>query len=350
MTEDKKNIPAFHVVHFHRKPRVMGNHSIETYYKLIREQTAADISITAFVSKYESNGLFKRLYNMLEAFFHQGDINHVTGDVHFLTLLLKKKRTILTVLDCGMLKDKSGWKRSILKLCWFDLPIHKVSCITAISESTKNELLNIVSFPAEKVKVIYVCVSDIFKPVFKVFNDKHPRILHIGTASNKNLGRTIMALKDIPCTLVIIGKEVSTELQLLKENNIKYEWHKDKLTEEQVYREYTQADIISFVSTLEGFGMPIVEANAVGRVVITGNTTSMPEVAGNAALIVDAFDIAGIRKGFLQLIQDTSLRDRLTKNGFENVKRFSKEVIVKQHYDLYKSLYASANAKVEMLN
>ena len=239
-----------------------------------------------------------------------------------------------------MLKDKPGWKRMILKLCWFDLPIRKASCITANSEATKADLLSIVNFPAERVKVIYVCVADIFKPVFKIFNDKAPRILHIGTASNKNLNRTIQALKGIPCTLVIIGKEAIAEEQLLKENNIKYEWYKQMLPEEQVYREYVNADIVSFVSILEGFGMPIVEANATGRVVITGNTTSMPEVAGNAALIVDPFDITAIREGFVKLIRDASLRDTLIKNGFENAKRFSKGNIVKQHYDLYKSLYA----------
>jgi glycosyltransferase involved in cell wall biosynthesis len=335
-----KVIVPLRVVHFNRKPRLVGNHSIETYYKQIREQAPANISITSFVSKYESSGLFKRLYNVVEAFFHQGDINHVTGDVHFLTLLLKKKKTILTVLDCGMLKDNSGWKRTILKLCWFDLPISRVSYITAISESTKNDLLEVVSFPGERVKVIYVCVSDIFRPATKVFNENEPRILQIGTASNKNLERTIRALKEIPCTLVIIGKEVLTTEQLLKENNIKYEWHKHMLTEEQVYKEYIKADIVSFVSTLEGFGMPIVEANATGRVVITGNTTSMPEVAGNAALIVDPFDVAAIRDGLLKLITDATLRDTLIKNGFENIKRFSKEKIVKEHYELYRQVYA----------
>ncbi len=335
-----KNNDPLHVVHFHRKPRAVGNHSIETYYKLIREQAPADISITSSVSKYESSGLFKRLYNVVEAFFRQGDVNHITGDVHFLALLMKKKKTILTVLDCGMLKGNSGWKKAILKLCWFDMPIRRVSYITAISESTKNDLLEVVSFPGERIKVIYVCVSDIFRPSTKVFNENEPRILQIGTASNKNLERTIMALKGIPCTLVIVGKEVLATEHLLKENNIKYEWHKQMLTEEQVYLEYVKADIVSFVSTLEGFGMPIVEANATGRVVITGNTSSMPEVAGNAAMIVDSYDVAAIRDAFIKLITDATLRDTLIKNGFENVKRFSKEKIVKEHCELYRQVYA----------
>ena len=81
------------VVHFHRKPRKVGNYSIEVYYELIRRRMTPGIMITPFVSRFESKGLLKRIYNMVEAAFHQGDINHVTGDVHFLALLMKRKKT-----------------------------------------------------------------------------------------------------------------------------------------------------------------------------------------------------------------------------------------------------------------
>lgn len=330
------------VVHFHRKPRAVGNYSLETYYHLIRKKMVPEISITPHVSPYESKGLLKRVYNIVEAAFHQGDVNHVTGDVHFLTVLMRKRKTILTVLDCGILKDAKGWKRSLLKLFWFDWPVRRVNFITAISEATKKDLLTIVKFPEEKIKVIHIAVSPIFKPVAKEFNDKAPRILHIGTAPNKNLKRTILALKDIPCTLVIIGKESPAEEQLLKEYGMQYEWYKTALTEEAVYGEYVKCDILSFVSLLEGFGMPIVEANATGRVVITGNTSSMPEIAGNGALLVDSSSTAAIKNGFLQILQDPSLRNNLIENGFQNVKRFSAEEIVKQHESLYKQVYGRA--------
>ena len=85
------------VVHFQRKPRKMGNHSLESYYQLIREKIGNGIAVKPQVSKYESSGLFKRLFNVIEAALHQGEINHVTGDVHFLTFLMRKRKTILTV-------------------------------------------------------------------------------------------------------------------------------------------------------------------------------------------------------------------------------------------------------------
>ena len=120
---------------------------------------------------------------------------------------------------------------------------------------------------------------------------------------------------------------------------MQYEWYKNSLTEEAVYQEYVKCDILSFVSLLEGFGMPILEANATGRVVITGNSSSMPEVAGDGALLVDTSNTAEIKEGFLQLINDSALRNELIEKGFKNVRRFSIDNIIKQHELLYKEVY-----------
>jgi glycosyltransferase involved in cell wall biosynthesis len=194
------------VVHFQRKPRAMGNYSVENYFQTIRELIPLDVKIMLKTSKYESNGVFKRLYNTVEAFFNQGDINHVTGDVHFLTLLLKRKRTILTIHDCGILKNRSYFTFKILKLFWFTLPAKKSSFITVNSEFTKKDLLNYINYDPDKIKVVYVCISNAFKPTPKEFNKTKPVILQIGTAENKNLKRIIPALNGISCRFVILGK------------------------------------------------------------------------------------------------------------------------------------------------
>ena len=332
---------AIKVVHFLRKPRKVGNYSVETYYQLIRQNISKNIFIKPFVSKFESNGLFKRLYNIIEAGFNQKDVNHITGDVHFLSLFMRKGKTILTVLDCGILKETKGWKRRIIKLIWFDLPIKRVKHIIAISEATRNDLLNIVNCPPEKVKVIYICVSQIFKRSPKPFNEACPRILHIGTAPNKNLKCTVESLKNIPCCLVIIGKESEEEEKLLKQYDIKFEWYKNKLTEEEVYQQYMRCDILSFVSLFEGFGMPIIEANATGRAVICGSNSSMPEIAGEAALLVDAESVEDIKTGYLKIIKDERFRNSLIEKGFENANRFSIKNVVQQHEMLYADVYAS---------
>jgi glycosyltransferase involved in cell wall biosynthesis len=98
------------------------------------------------------------------------------------------------------------------------------------------------------------------------------------------------------------------------------------------------ADIIALASSYEGFGMPILEGQAVGRPVITSNILSMPEVAGNAACLVDPYDPSSIRQGILKIIQDAAYRDELVRKGFANVKRFDPQVIALQYLDLYKKV------------
>jgi glycosyltransferase involved in cell wall biosynthesis len=93
--------------------------------------------------------------------------------------------------------------------------------------------------------------------------------------------------------------------------------------------------------------MPIIEANTVGRVVITGNTSSMPEIAGNAAHIVDSYRVEEIRSGIMRLIQDDTYREQLIQNGYENCKRFDKEKIATQHYELYREVMALNSRQIE---
>jgi glycosyltransferase involved in cell wall biosynthesis len=107
---------------------------------------------------------------------------------------------------------------------------------------------------------------------------------------------------------------------------------------ESLLEKYQQTDIVMLCSTLEGFGMPIIEAQATGRVVLTSNCSSMPDVAGNGALLVDSLSIKSMREGLEKLISDATLREKLIQAGFENVIRFDAETISEQYYRLYKAL------------
>ena len=102
--------------------------------------------------------------------------------------------------------------------------------------------------------------------------------------------------------------------------------------------EYAKCDMLVFASTAEGFGMPILEAQAVGRPVVTSQVSSMPEVAGDAAELVDPFDIASIRAGVRRVIEDARHREALVARGFENVRRFSPQAIAAQYAALYREV------------
>lgn len=162
--------------------------------------------------------------------------------------------------------------------------------------------------------------------------------MQVGVTVNKNLERLIAALEIIPCELVIIGEVPRHIKSLALDKNVSVQFFDRPLLNEEVVEQYKLADVITLISTLEGFGMPIVEGNTVGRVVITGNTTSMPEVAANAAHLVDPFSIESMKEGFIKIINDDHYRNALIKRGFENCKRFSNIKIAAQFAEVYKSI------------
>ena len=84
--------------------------------------------------------------------------------------------------------------------------------------------------------------------------------------------------------------------------------------------------------------MPIIEANIVGRPMITSNLLSMPEVAGDAALIVNPYNIDEIRNGILKIINDDKYRNGLIEKGFRNAERFTIKYIEKKYFELYNEL------------
>lgn len=325
------------VTFLHRRPRSVGNYSIEFIFEDVRRRLKDKIESKIVCSKYESKGLLPRLYNSIEAFFNQSQVNHVTGDINYVGIFLQKNRTIHTIHDCVHLKSSTGIKHQILKLFWLTLPVKKAVYVTAVSESTKKEILKFINYPSEKIKVINVAISQLFHRYDKSFNDIEPRILQIGTAPNKNIPRLIEALKGISCKLVLIGKHSAEYEQMLKDSLIAYEY-KWGLSDDDIVEEYRQADIVTLASTYEGFGMPILEAQSVGKPVITSDLFSMPEVAGDAAYLVNPYDVNSIRKGFETIINDYEFRQALISKGFENVKRFDAKIIANQYYELYKEV------------
>ena len=325
------------VVFFQRKRYSTGNFSLEFIFEDVRARLSSKILAITKISSFTSTGFFPRLFNIIEAPFFQADINHITGDIHYIAFLLKKRKTILTILDCGFLNIEESFKKKVLKLFWLTLPVRRVKYITTISEASKKDILKNCQCDPNKIKVIPVAVSEIYQPYSSTFNKTKPRLLQIGTAPNKNIARLIEAIKDISCHLVIIGKIDNVLINQLEEYSISYE-NKFNLSLEELYEEYKKCDILTFVSTFEGFGMPIIEANCVERPVITGNITSMPEIAGNAACIVDPFDILAIQKGIIKIIQDNDYRNELIENGRINKNRYSASAIAEMYFELYQKV------------
>ncbi|MBX2959509.1 MAG: glycosyltransferase family 4 protein [Flavobacteriales bacterium] len=258
---------------------------------------------------------------------------HITGHDHYLALGLKKDNTILTIHDIEFIKRNQGLKRYLLQKLWMDYPIAKVKLVTTVSEFSKQEILRLNNYKTP-IHVIHNPLTLKIESKLKTFNHDFPTILQIGTKENKNIYRLIDALKGIKCHLVIISRENKEIVDALEKNQISYSF-KSNLSNEEIIEEYYNCDLVSFISTYEGFGLPIIEAQAAGRVVITSNVASMPEVAGDGALLVNPFKVNEINNGIRELINNDNLREALIKKGLENVKRFEPQKIANQYLELY---------------
>jgi len=286
-----------------------------------------------------STGIFSVLRNVwFVARLGKKSVLHVTGDVHYAGLLCPFAKTIITIHDCVVLQRGSGFKRFVLWVLWFWLPLRLAAVITVISEQTKSEVLKSVFIPGKKIIVIPNFVDPAFAFRLPPLARQRPRLLHVGTTPNKNLVRVVASLRGIPCVLVIIGPLSPAEVVDLETSDIAYE-NFIGLDHNQLRDQYWDADIISFPSTYEGFGMPILEGQASGRPVLTSDLEPMRSVAGEGgALLVNPESIDSIREGFLRLLGDDLLRARLVSVGLENCRRFTLEAVAARYTAVYREI------------
>lgn len=281
------------------------------------------------------------LQNSLYLIRHKrkGALYHLTGNVEYCALFLPKKRTILTIHDLVLLNhNKYGKiKKIVFFYLWHYYPFKRAGIITCISEKTRNDLLHFFPWANHKVVVIPNPVDPAIKYFKKAFNKQNPVILHVGTRENKNIERVAEALSGIKCVLRVVGEMTESQIKIMDKYRIEYE-NVHNLSDEEIRKEYYNCDIVSFPSTYEGFGMPIIEGYAAGRIVVTSNIEPMKSISENAAILVNPYDVQSIRSGFIMAIEDTDSRDRKIESGKIVVKKYDVSVIASTYSELYKKM------------
>ena len=261
-------------------------------------------------------------------------INHITGEVHYLTTLLPPQQTLVTVHDLNGLFGYKG----------FDLSYYRWRCVNsllraryvvAISEVTRQVILDHSSVSPEKLRVIHDPLPYGFNYTPKEFNQEKTVVLQVGAASWKNPAAIAEALSGLDVHFRIVGMPGQDCIAILERNKTEYSIVTD-LDDDALIKEYENADIVAFASSAEGFGMPLIEAQAVGRPVVASNIEPQMEVGGpGGALYVDPKNIKELREAFVKLINSSGLREDITGQGLRNVKRFLPERIAAQYNEIY---------------
>ena len=292
---------------------------------------------------FTSKGIFSILFNLIFLTRFKKGLFHITGDVHYAILALPKDRTILTIHDLVFLHTYKGLRRSLLKWIFLDLPVRRAKYITTISEKSKQEILDYTNCNPEKILVIPNPVDPIFSTSTSLPSAGLPTmvgkfnpatILFLGTKPNKNLELTIAALFGLDVHLRIIGELSRKQKEMLSKFNINYS-SDFSISPEQLASEYSNADIILFPSTYEGFGLPVIEGFQAGKPVITSNISPMKEVAGDGALLAEPTSIASIREAVIKLLNDQTLKIQLVAAGKEKVKQYQPGFIAEAYQQLW---------------
>ena len=277
---------------------------------------------------------------------------------HYVLPVLTSCRSVVTIHDCIHLmfpqylpsRAAYGYARASI---WS--AARRSSRILTVSESSKRDILRFFDVPPEKITVIYNAIDDRFREqptddemrrVEERYQLEGDFVLYAGNVKpHKNLERLIEAFHLVrqsgldAVKLVVIGDEVSKYAELRRAVH-RYNLHKyvrflGYMPDRTLAVLYRLAAVFVFPSLYEGFGLPPLEAMASGAPVVTSNVSSLPEVAADAAILVDPYDPSSIAQGIRQVLTDAELRQQLRARGLRRASEFSWERSVRRVREIY---------------
>ncbi len=234
--------------------------------------------------------------------------------------------------------------------------VNRAARVLTVSEFSRQRIMAAYNLPAEKIEVIYNAVSPHFRPVppktafltvSEKFGVQYPYILSVGDLQpRKNHIGLIAAYEELIRNypqlthhLVLVGKPTwfaPRVYEAAKQSAVSERIHfTDFVNDEDLLHLYNAAELVVYPSFYEGFGLPILEAQACGRAIACSNTSAMPEVADSAALFFDPTSKSEILKAMRDLLLDTDLRQRMERLGIKNAARFSWEKSARQTLEVY---------------
>jgi glycosyltransferase involved in cell wall biosynthesis len=266
---------------------------------------------------------------------------------------------VVTMLDLIFLRYPQYfrlWDRNYYRHI-FRKSAQRADHIISISEATKGDLVNFFDLPAEKISVIYPAFDDVFQPlsadrldtVRRAYRLPQTYALYVGTIEpRKNILRTAQAFDRLlnrgcippQSEFLIVGSKGWFYKEILKGIAVLKHKGQIRLTG-PIYGEdlagvYQLARVMAYPSEFEGFGYPVLEAMRLGTPVLTGNTSSLPEAGGDAAVLVDPTSVEEIAAGLERLLTDPELRQRCVARGHAHAAGFSPQIMAAQTLEVYR--------------
>ncbi len=277
----------------------------------------------------------------IETFTGPLDLYHATDFV--LPPVRRSTRTIVTVHDLSFVRVPETATPSLKAYLDIVVPqsVRRADHVIADSAATKRDLIDLYNLPSEKITVLLSGIDDRFAPftgdpatVLRKYQiPQKPYIFSIGTVQpRKNYARIVKSLvqlrdSGLDIDLVIAGGKGWLDgslYQTIKDTGMSDHIHMIGFADEaDIPVLYSAATCTAFPSLYEGFGFPVLESMACGTPVVTSNVSSLPEVAGDAALIVDPYDVDALANALRKLTTDEAMRDLLIQRGFQQAANFS---------------------------
>lgn len=318
--------------------------------------------------------LKEKLDNYYSRFFHyprfaqkiQGDINHVIDQGYgHLLYKLDPDRTVVTCHDLMLFKFQSGeiqgnspffatkmFERSIKGMC-------KAAAIIAVSYNTKQDIIKYTSYPPDRIKVIHDGIDPSFQRIedrtlLERVKNKYSLktnskiLLHVGScAPYKNIEGVLHVLSilvhkmGLDCIFVKVGDAFTTDQQvLIKRLGLsKYIVNLGKIPKKDLVAIYNLADVLLYPSWYEGFGKAPLEAMACGTPAVTSNVASLPEIAGDAVIMVNPSDSQKIAKVVSLVLTKEKLRLSLISKGLERATHFTWKKTAEKILEVYEEVY-----------
>jgi glycosyltransferase involved in cell wall biosynthesis len=305
--------------------------------------------------------LWHRLQLPIPANWITGPIDLLHSPDFTLPPVAGRTRTLLTVHDLSFVRDPDSAVPVLRDYLNRAVPrsVARADHVLADSAATRDDLVELYQTPLEKITVLYSGVNDSFRPIrdpalLAAVRQRYglgadPYVLAVGTLQpRKNYVRLIRAFAQLDqpgLRLVIVGgrgwmfDSIFSEVgRLGLEGRVLFPGFAD---DADLPALYSAARVLAYPSLYEGFGLPILEAFACGTPVVTSTASCLPEVAGDAALLVAPEDEAALAGALSRAVCDDSLRADLVRRGFERLKHFSWEASARQLVGIYRRLAAA---------